>query len=291
MDRYLYKKMLLRKKEINEVISFLRTEERGVLSESINKISQQFAVDNGFFGPVYHGTTPENFLKISNQGFKVFVGDPRFGDIRNGYIHLDYGHTGYPPPIHHLGFGVYFTTSKSNAKKFNLSSTKNLKSFYLDIPRLEVINFASPKNMMKWWIENCYDPELAKRDRVLATKQLTDCLKDKYDAVWFKGKGLGTLLDGDQVVIFNPNKIFLIDESLSGEMEIGSKVKATKDKIDWRGNIRVKGGAVGIITSKQEVNTQMTWAGDSKYVYTVRFKPGGLVYNIIDSDIETFKKT
>lgn len=262
---------------------------RNVITENLNKTSKQFAVDNNFFGPVYHGTTPDKFQKIDLEGFKVFIDDSRSRDIRNGYLNVQYGNTGIPAPIHHLGFGVYFTTSKTIFKKYNLSSTKNIREYYIDAPRLEVINFASPKTMMKWWIENSYDTELAKINRVQATINLTNSLKEKYDAVWFKGKGLHQLLDGDQVVVFNPDKIYQIDPKLSSGKEIGSKVRATKDKFDRQGNLDVKGGSIGTIEHKQPTPPQANWAGESKFIYCVKFKPGGTKYNILDDDIEPLK--
>ncbi len=246
----------------------------GIISEDLNFISKQDATDRKMFGPVYHGAPQEKLDKIQSQGFKIFYGSGRSGDVSNGYQDTDYS-SGYPAPIHHLGYGIYFTTVKNIAKNFNANTTKGLKEYYLDIPRLETINFASPKNMMKWWIDNGYDAELSKTDRVAATKRLTDYLKSKYDAVWFKGTGLKRLLDGDQIAVFDPSRIYQINQDLSKELEIGSKVIST---VDFKNVLK---GTVGIINGKQnaqqmrdywEKNNNGTphWTKNSEYAYEIK---------------------
>lgn len=287
----------------------------GIVQEELNIISPQQAVDKNLFGPVYHGTTPENLEKISKQGFEVFVGDKGSENIRHGYPEQSY-HDDVPPPVHHLGYGIYFTTNKAIAKAFNQGTMKGLKTFYLDIPRLETINFGSQKNMMAWWIENEYDPNLAKIDRIQATKNLTNSLKSKYDAVWFKGKGFkAKLLDGDQIVVFDKNRIYQINPSLSGEMEVGSKVVLVKDIIGTKYNystetgqgasekfIEVPVGTSGIIKKKTPTAPMIDkwnqfdievkwphWAEGSEYVYVVTFKKGGTHYNILNSMLSPYK--
>lgn len=264
---------------------------KDLVTESLNKVSKQFAVDNKFFGPVYHGTTPDKFEKIDIEGFRVFIDDSRTNDVRNGYLNVTYGNTGIPAPVHHLGFGVYFTTVKSNFKEYNLGSIKNMKEYYLDVPRLEIINFGSPKNMMKWWVENGYDPEIAKRDRIQATVNLTNSLKEKYDAIWFKGKGLYKLLDGDQVVIFNPDRIYMVDPKLSSGREIGAKIVLTKDIYgkswdmdleDYVRVIKIKAGVKGVIKGVRD-------SGHGFKYYDITFKPGGTQYNIREDEFEPLK--
>jgi hypothetical protein len=63
--------------------------------------------------------------------------------------------------------------------------------------------------------------------RVKATIKMTENLKQKYDAVWFKGKGIRRLLDGDQICVYNPDKIYLFDQSLNPQDEFytGDRVK------------------------------------------------------------------
>lgn len=198
-----------------------------IISKAQVKISEQMASDRKMFGPVYHGTTQEYRKEIQQSGFKITVGDSREGNVKNGYAFENYTGSNVVAPVHHLGFGVYFTTSKTIAKKFNGNSLRGLKTYFLNIPRFEIINFGSPQKMANWWIDNGYDPDLAKRgmrERVQATKKMTLNLKKKYDAIWFKGKGLKTLLDGDQIVVFNVQRIYEIDNLKAKAYELGSKI-------------------------------------------------------------------
>src|ERR1035437_6819574 len=126
-----------------------------LLTEDLQPISPQEAKDKGLFGPVYHGSTSDKLEKINTQGFKIAVGQERFGDISNGYEMSNYN-GGIPSPIHHLGFGVYMTTVKAIAKQFSYGNTQ-IGPYFLDSPRLETINFGSPRTMMKWWLENGYE--------------------------------------------------------------------------------------------------------------------------------------
>lgn len=214
-----------------------------VESSGIKTASKQEAIDYGMFGPVYHGTTGQNFEKIVNQGFDVRIGE--FGDegVSNGFS-KQAEFNGLIPPVHFLGYGAYFTTVKNIAKEFAHGNTKVLKEFYLDVPRLETINFGSPNTMMKWWIKMGYPAQAVKdgeMSRIEATKVLTEKLKSKYDAVWFKGRGLYRLLDGDQICVFDPSRIYLIDTTKFNDFDIGSKVRRKKD------------GMIGIIISKRSL--------------------------------------
>lgn len=199
------------------------------LDEELNKITTGEAIKNKMFGPVYHGTTELRHEKIDKEGFKIFYGGV---DQRNGYWNQEYGNTGYPPPVHHLGYGVYFTTVKNIGKKFNQNRAKNIGPYYINTTNIETINFASERKMMNWWMSNGYNAENAKESeakRIEETKNLTDTLKSKYDAVWFKGKGFNRLLDGDQIVVFNPELIYKVDDSNVTGYEIGAKVVLVKD--------------------------------------------------------------
>lgn len=274
------------------------------LMEKLNKISPQNAIDKKLFGPVYHGTTPEKYKNIEKDGFKTFYGDARIGDTSHGYVEYDY-YSGIPAPVHHLGYGVYFTKTKAIAIQFNLGSSKNLKEYYLDIQKVETINFGSPKNMMNWWISNGYDPELAKKNRVEATKRLTDTLKSKYDAVWFKGKGgLRSLLDGDQIVVFNPENIYQVDYSLSKGFEIGSKVKRKSDryniiktynvqtdqiKVSYGDKAATPAGTTGIIVGKRKkrINLNNSWEDSEDFIFDVKWRIGGIEYNINQEELLT----
>lgn len=269
----------------------------------LKKISKQEAIDKKMFGPVYHGTKSQNWENIFTEGFKIFYENPS-----NTYLGQLYD-SGYFPPLHHLGYGVYFTTIKSIAKRFNFGSEKNLKEFYLDVHNIHEIRFSSKKNMMKWWLENGYDGELGKVDRAKATKKMTNFLKSKFDAVWFKDKTFyGPSLDGDQIVVFNPSKIYMVDGSLSGKKEIGSKVKLTRDimrktfEVDSETGehkhgyeIDIPKGSIGKILNRKSVQetikklnykSEEHWAYGSEYIYTVKFNKGGTHYNILDNQIE-----
>jgi hypothetical protein len=243
-------------------------------------ISQQEAIDRGMFGPVYHGTFETESIK--EQGFRVPIGDAYSGDVRHGYERSDY-HGGIPAPIHHLGFGVYFTTVKKIAQVFG----EVKETYYLDVPNLEIINFGAPSTMMGWWIKNGYDPELAIIDRVAATQLLTESLSSRFDAVWFKGKGLKRLLDGDQICVYDPSNIYRIESSLGGPLEIGTKVK------------RISDGMIGTILNREELYDIIQrypgayWARDAlmegaEFRLTVRWRKGGADYQVIDNEVEPY---
>jgi len=240
----------------------------------MNRISQQDAIDRKLFGPVYHGTTEDRREAIGDQGFVVYEGEEGSGDIQHGYQNQAY-HEGIPAPVHHLGYGVYFTTVKSIAKTFAGGTTRGMKMYYLDVPRLETINFGAPKTMMKWWISQGYDPELAKKDRVAATKKLTENLKSKYDAVWFKGKGLHKLLDGDQIVVFDPSRVYEVDPSMTKPGDIGSKVQRKAD------------GMKGVIRQIRNLapDVGQQYYGGATRLLEVKWQKGGTDYNVYDRDV------
>lgn len=280
-----------------------------ICEAKVPKISLQQAVDMGLFGPVWHGTKQENLSKIDAEGFKVVVGLYGTSGMSQGYEGgQNYGSTGVPPPIHHLGFGVYFTTKMSIAKRFAGGTARGMKTYYLNIPNREEINWGSVRTMMKWWIENGFEPELARRGeggRYMATAKMTEQLKSKWDAVWYKGQGMYRLLDGDQVCVYEPEgKIFEIDLSLSKGFDIGAKVRAKKEIFwsDIHGNrfgSVIPAGTIGIIKSKREVDPEMKekwkehptyWAHSvDKYILMVKWKKGG-EKQVADTDIEPLSK-
>lgn len=243
-------------------------------ADAAPKVSPQEATDRKLFGPVWHGTSEGRRRKIEEEGFKVFVGGPMQGDIAHGYETSDY-HGGVPAPVHHLGYGVYFTTSQAVAKQFAYGTMKGMRTYFLDVPRLETINFGANRTMMKWWVDNGYDPELAKKDRVAATMKMTDQLKSKWDAVWFKGKGLHRLLDGDQVCVYDPSRIYEVDPKLAKSGEIGSKVRRKDD------------GIVGVVVKREEIPERFRQfhGGETEWM-TVKWKKGGTQYNVFTKDVE-----
>lgn len=250
------------------------------------------------FGPVYHGTSQENRSKIDQEGFKLIVGLYGTSGMSHGYENQPYAFVGAPPPIHHLGFGIYFTTLKSIAKQFSGGTLRGMKIYYLDAPRMETINWGSPNTMMKWWIKNGYDTELAKNGeggRYMATAKMTEQLKASNDAIWYKGKGIRRLLDGDQVVAFDPSIIYEIDLSLSKGFEVGAKVVVKHDVVwhNYAGEVyrSVPGGSKGIIVKRDEVANNrkeypLYWAKRAdKYVLTIKFRTGG-TEQVEDVDVE-----
>jgi len=271
----------------------------------VSKISLQQAIDEKLFGPVYHGTNEERRSKIDREGFKVFVG--MYGDpnIAQGYTPGDsYGNTGVPAPIHHLGFGTYFTMIMAIARRFAGGTVRGMKIYYLKIPNHEEINWGSAGNMMKWWIKNGYDPELAKRGeagRYMSTVNMTEQLKSKWDAVHYKGQGIRKLLDGNQICVYEPEgKIFEIDLSLSKGFDVGAVVRSkigiqwTDSKGDPYGS-QVPMGTKGIIKRKTAINQDDKnrwkefpnyWAAKAdKYLLTIKWKKGG-EKQVADTDVE-----
>lgn len=198
----------------------------------MEKISFHEAITNNYFGPIYHGTSDENMEKILKEGFKIFESSSKFDSkIKNGYPISNY-YGGKPAPIHHLGYGVYFTTVKNIAKQYNGNKLPK-HIFYLKSSNILTINFGAERTMMDWWIKNGYDIKSYENfsnhskielERIQATLNMTKNLASKYDAIHFKGKGFSKLLDGDQLCVFKPNKIYLIDKNLYNDYEIGSKV-------------------------------------------------------------------
>lgn len=209
--------------------------------EAIAAISPQQANDGEMFGPLYHGTTGD-LAQIIAQGFDVSKSVPigiegwrdRPVGTSNGYAFEPYGQTGVAAPVHHLGFGVYLTTVKAIAKQFSGGTTKGMRTFYLDSTRVMTINFGSPNTMMRWWRSQGYDMSIEDtkarnvRAWIAATMKLTINLKKDYDAVWFKGKSMYRLLDGDQICVYRPELLRVIDPTLAGAMEIGAKVVHTQ---------------------------------------------------------------
>lgn len=274
----------------------LRELHSSFINESLNVTTEQEASDRGLFGPVYHGSSPENLANIRKDGFRVIRSG---GDKSHGYPDEEYGSTGYPPPVDHLGFGVYFTTVKSIGKKFNNNSVRGLVKFYLDVPRLEDINFGVPKTMMKWWIANGYNIDEG-IGQIKATENLTTQLSSRYDAVWFKGKGMYTLLDGDQVCVYDPTKIYVVDNSSVSGFDLGATVMHS-GKVPRRYEGREDSyfippaGMKGKIVSKNHIPFER-WNDDmlakmhldpsvDKNWVSVKWKKGGVHSSYTESDL------
>ena len=214
----------------------------------VKSISKQEAVDKKLFGPVYHGTN-KNIDDILQAGFNVKHSVPRTVNNRGQPVESSNGlpfasfspGIDIPGPIHWLGFGAaYFTTVKAIATRYNGGTTKGLREFYLDVHNVEKINFAAPKKMMSWWQSNGYDPspDILKnnniKDWIRATGNLTKTLRNKFDAVWFLGKSMYSILDGDQICVYDSSKIYVIDQKLSKSGDIGSKVTHNQKELHQR---------------------------------------------------------
>ncbi len=275
-------------------------------------ISKQRAINRKMFGPVYHGTSEDNLALIKQEGFRTFIDIARSGNVRHGYELANYfSGTGNPAPVHHLGYGVYFTTSKSIAKQFNNNSMRGIIEFYLNVPRLETINFAAPNTMMQWWMKYGYDmpsnwqrmPRAeAEQIRMKATLKMTRNIKREFDAVWFKGKTMYKTLDGDQVCVYDPKRIYAIDPRMSKGMDIGGKV--VHSQIDHPGQYNYQGersqyapppNIKGVIVAKRPIPPQyhkrMAEIGrqvskKSKNWIEVKWAKGGTHYNYTEVDLK-----
>ena len=273
----------------------------------------------GMFGPMWHGTTPEKMEKIRQEGFKFWVEEARQGNTSQGFENVLLPGKDFPYPVHFLGFGVYFSTSQTIAKMYNQDSMKGLmaNTFFLNSDRIIQINFASMNNMIKWWMANGYDPELAKEDRVAATMAMTNNLRSQCDAVYFLGRGIGRLLDGNQVCVYDPSKIVRLDRRLNpiiirkgdgmkGELldsrtftwtpscefvegrrnKDGQRRVFTMDKYPWVKNVQVgqvvsddDGEDVTITLHGRPVETTGTFL-------TIKWKKGGVDRNVRPEDVD-----
>lgn len=306
---------------------FVKYAEDDVLLEQrggLKFISKQQAVNRQLFGPVYHGTSQENWELIKQEGFKTIVGLASSGEVRNGYDLRNTPTSGYafglPPPVHHLGYGIYFTTSKLIAKTFNEGSLRGLIEFYLNVPRLGTINFGAPNTMMKWWMSYGYDMpkdwvrmrrQTVEELRVKATMTMTKQIRKEYDAVWYKGRGVHRLLDGDQICVYDPRRIYAIDPKLAKSLEVGSRVTHNQRILPTHYNIR---GEVhtyipppnirGTILDKRPIPPEYwnAWEervakqgfslpplpkdiGKAKNWYTIQWSKGGTNYNYTDLEL------
>lgn len=255
-----------------------RLSKKFLASHAVPPVTAEEAHERKLFGPVWHGSSEQGREDIAKRGFRIIIGMPRSNETAHGYPYQPYAPGMPPAPIHHLGFGVYFTTSKSIAKKFNGNSMVGLVTYYLDAPRLETINFGAPNTMMKWWESQGYDTAQAKTGLdgwFEATIKLTNNLASKWDAVWFKGKSLRRLLDGDQICVYDTRRIYRLDDSAAGGLSIGAKVRRKSD------------GMIGQIKDKRALEEHhRQYHGGSKLLFKVKWKVGGMDWNVREQDIE-----
>lgn len=277
------------------------------------------------FGPMYHGTSSD-LATIIVTGFDT---SRSVNAASNGYPLEPYGLTGIAPPVHHLGYGSYFTTVKAVSKKFAGGTMKGQRAFYLDSKRVLKINFGAPNTMMKWWLQNGYTMTSdATRTRNVklwreATANLTSTLQAKYDAVHFLGKGIRRLLDGDQVCVYNTDLIHVLDPRLATGLEIGAKVIHTQAlHASWRGlntiyidnmtpdkdgNLAQSGAWRGYFRSDVEPSNgryplhvipppgmigviSNVRSGPDGPMYDVKWQKGGVRYNYDGGEIQPYMK-
>jgi len=256
------------------------------------RISLSEALSRNMFGPVYHGTSAESRSKIEEQGFKVVEEEGRVNGYDANSVYLQ--QTGTPPPIHHLGYGIYFTEKKQIAKDFAGGTTRGMKPYYIDAPGMIQINFGGVSTMMAWWKKNGYDyDQLVKNGmkpdeaRIEATRHLTQNLS-RYGAVYFRGRGMYKLLDGNQICVYDPSIIYEIDEKTSsGRLEPGAKVKRKSDgMIGIIKDIRSAEGIFSLWEEKHPGESHPWLRPGTKLILGVKWKKGGSDFNVQDVDVD-----
>ena len=257
------------------------------MNTSIPTISPQEA-RNTCWGPWYHGTSSEIVPLILERGFEWEEGESRTGKTQHGYENKEYGSTGCPAPVHHLGYGIYLTGIKNIAKDYGYGSTRNIVEVYvLRNARIETINWGSPNTMMKWWKSVGYDCQLAKKDRVAATQQMTKQLKSQFDAVWYKGKGLRRLLDGNQLCVYNTDILRRVDKKLIQPGEVGSKVIKIQNSPNRKmPNEEIPVGTKGILLDRRPLGEFSDKHGGEKEFLTIKWQKGGIDRGVYGSEVE-----
>jgi len=257
------------------------------MDSSVPVISPQEAHDTCTGESFYHGSAPENVGVIEESGFSWEEGEARTEQTAHGYEDRDY-HDGCPPPVHHLGYGIYLTAVRNIAKDYGYGSMKNVLEFkILKSARISEINWGATRTMTKWWTQNGYDCELANTDRVAATKALTDRLSAQYDAIYYKGKGLHRLLDGNQICVYNPSILRRVDKKLAQRGEIGSKVVRVK-VIDNGIPTNVAPGMKGILLGRRAIDPEISakYHNREPEFLTVKWTKGGVDMNVYPSEVE-----
>jgi hypothetical protein len=117
---------------------------------------------------------------------------------------------------------------------------------------------------------------------VEATKKLTQTLKSKYDAVWFKGKTMYKTLDGDQLCVYDPNNVYEINASLAQPGEVGAKVRR---KVDGMKGVIVKRENIEGILERYPAAASWIKPG-AKYRMHVKWQRGGTDMNVQDVDVD-----
>jgi hypothetical protein len=322
----------------------MRISEVTLTEAPLRTISKQAALDRGFYGPLYHGTTDENRATIAQQGFKVSNVD----DVANRNGFGGKFNAGYPgiPPVHLLGYGVYFTTVKAVAKQYNQNSMRGIIEYYIDAPRMGEIGFQSPNTIWKWWVQNGYnfDPKIAAlkdnpanmyagnrqvmQEQLRATQNMTRTLAAQFDAIHLKKSLYRRGVDDEQVVVFDPNRIYQIDAKMAGGWDVGAVVTHNQrvhyspefiQKYDLTVEKQPNGwtwvtrgwddgrrtpliqipppGMTGIIMGKREIPQQYRAAGgidprmanQSSHWVDVKWKKGGVMHNYVEAELDPAK--
>ena len=117
--------------------------------------------------------------------------------------------------------------------------------------------------------------ELAKTDRVAATKQLTDTLSSRLDVMIYTGKGMYRLLDGNQACIYNPSVLVRVNKKLAQPGEIGSKVVRNVD------------GMRGVLMGRRPIDEQFAQYhnGEPEFL-DIKWQRGGRDMNTYPSQVD-----
>lgn len=269
------------------------------IRKNLKKFSPQKLKDIQAFGPIYHGS-PDNDKILETGKFQIVIpGKNPEIQSRHGYKCVPYlgSRSNFPPPMHHLGFGVYFTTNKSIAKRFNRDSIRGLKKFFLPNARILTINFAAPSTMMAWWLKNGYNPkpfgEITPKQWHKATAALTQHLSRDYDAIWFKGKTIYSQLDGDQICVYRPNLIAIEDKTLVKGLEIGATVTyqpSDDPELKTRCVFEPQAETKGIITETRNMGNIILPNYPNRKFFTVKWKKGGIQLYYLDCHLKLVSK-
>lgn len=260
------------------------------MNTPVPKISLQEAHDtcNMEIGELFHGTTSETLDLINERGFSYEMGESYSGNTSHGFDPTA-KHGDCPLPVHYLGYGVYFTQRKNIAQNYGFSIGKGY--YLLKNARYDVINFHALNTIMnKFWIPNGYDCELAKKDRVGATKLMTEQLRTKYDFVVQTGKSFGGGYrggDGNQVCVYDMGIIRQVDKKLTQPGEIGSRVEKISDNhLNYDTGIPV--GMKGRLIGRRPIDPEASkrFHNGEKEFLIVKWTRGGTDHNVYPSEVK-----
>jgi hypothetical protein len=97
------------------------------------------------------------------------------------------------------------------------------------------------------------------------------------------------VLDGDQVCVYDPSNIYLVDPSMSKEFEIGSKVVLVQDLVEYKHEYADKSGNGTVVFQSRNKNPfpEDKYYSASKVIGTVLIVPKGMTGEIKNSYVNT----